>query len=177
MRTHLRALAVFKIAVCGRDAAFPGLAAIAIAAGAHRTSGLAPEKSSIAKHAVEPSRFRFAFDAARSRYDHGHHALGHAAATHDFGRELQVRQAAVGAGADKAPIHRQADERRPRHEPHIAERIERGGATARIEHGRIRHAARNADDLAWIGSPSDLWLERGAIERDLAIEGSVVIAG
>src|SRR5262249_6364760 len=165
------------IAVCGRDAAFAGLAAIAIAAGAHRTPGLAPEKSGVAKYAVEPSRFRFAFDAAGSRYDHGHHALGHAAAAHDFGRELQVGQAAVGAGANKDPIHRQADERRSRHEPHIAERIERGGATARIERGGIRHAARNADDLAWIGSPSDLWLERGAIERDLAIAGPALLRG
>src|SRR5262249_22128682 len=35
---------------------------------------------------------------------------------------------------------------------------------------------RNADDLAWIGPPGDLRLERSAIERDLAIEGCVLIA-
>src|SRR5262249_43017277 len=38
VRTHFRALAVFEVAVGGRDAALPRLAVIAIAAGAHGAS-------------------------------------------------------------------------------------------------------------------------------------------
>jgi len=74
MGAHLRPLAVLEIAIGGRDAALARLAAIAIAARAHRASGFAPEKSGVTEDAVEASSLGLAFDAARTRYHHCNHA-------------------------------------------------------------------------------------------------------
>ena len=53
MRAHALALPSFEIAVSGRDDALLRASAIAIAAGAHRASALAPEEARILENAVE----------------------------------------------------------------------------------------------------------------------------
>src|SRR5215472_3851862 len=176
MRSYFRPLAVFKIAVGGRDAALAGLAAIAIATGAHRASGFAPEKSGLAKHAIEPGGLSIAFDARRTWHDHSDDAFGNMPPAYDIGRNLQVWQAAIGARADKDPVDRQAKERRPRREIHIAKRAGRGATATGIERGRVRHPPGNSDHLARIGAPGDLRLEHRAIEPDIAVEAGTLIA-
>src|ERR1700733_5907834 len=104
MGAHLRALAVFEIAVVGRDAALAGLAAVAVAARAHRATGFAPEEPGIAEHAIEPRRFRFALHRRRTRNDHRNDAIGNAATAHHGGGDFEVRQPAVGARADEDAI-------------------------------------------------------------------------
>src|SRR4029079_6751780 len=111
MRAHFRALPMLEIAVRGGDATFSRFAAIAVAAGAHRAAGLAPEKSGVAEDAIETGGLGRALDAGRARHDHRDPALRDMAATHPLGGGEEVRKTAVGAGADEYAIDRQAGER------------------------------------------------------------------
>src|SRR5262249_18320175 len=158
------------------NATLAGLAAITIATGAHRAAGFAPEESGLAKHAIESGDLSFAFDARRTGHHHGDDAFGNAPPEHDVGRNLQVRQAAIGAGADKDAVDRESEERHPRRETHIAKRAGRGSTAAGIERGRIRHAPGNSHHLARIGTPGDLWLERCAIEPHFTIKAGALVA-
>ena len=87
------------------------LAAVAVAAGAHRAAGLAPEEAGVAEHPVEARGLRLALHRRGARHHHGDHAFGDLAPAHDVGGDLQVRQARVGAGADEHAIDRQARQR------------------------------------------------------------------
>src|SRR5205085_392376 len=60
MRSHPGALAMFEIAIGGGDDPLARLAAVAVAAGAHRATGLAPEETRVAEHPVEAGGFRLA---------------------------------------------------------------------------------------------------------------------
>ena len=64
------ALAVLEIAVGGRDAALARLAAVAVAAGAHRAAGFAPEEAGVAEHAVEAGGLGLALHVRRARHHH-----------------------------------------------------------------------------------------------------------
>src|SRR6267154_399685 len=68
MRAHPRALPMLEIAVGGGDDPVARLAAVAVAAGAHRAAGLAPEEAGVAEHPVEPRGLRFAFHSRRARH-------------------------------------------------------------------------------------------------------------
>src|ERR1700691_4913359 len=78
MRSYLRTLAVLEIAIGGRHAALTGLAAIAIAASAHRAAGFAPEEARLAEDLVEPGSLRFALHGRGAGDHHGHDAFGDA---------------------------------------------------------------------------------------------------
>src|SRR3954463_10692015 len=58
MRAYPRPLAVLEVAVGGGHDALARLAAVAIAAGAHRAARLAPKEPCVAEHAVEACRLR-----------------------------------------------------------------------------------------------------------------------
>ena len=166
---------MLEIAVGGGDAALARLAAIAVAAGAHRTARLAPEEPGVAEHAIEPGRLGLALHAGRARHHHGDHALGHAPAAHHVGGGLQIRQAGVGAGADEHALHRQPGQRHPRPQPHVGQRAFDRAAPAFFALRRIGHAVGDAEHLARVGAPGDLRLERAAVEHDLAIECGAVV--
>src|SRR5262249_27350941 len=95
---------------------------------------------------------------------------------YNVGRNLQVRQAATGARADKDTVDWQSEQRRSGREIHIAERAGGGGTAAGLECGRIRHAAGNSNHLAWIGAPSDLRFERRAVEPHFTVKAGILIA-
>src|ERR1700722_5210710 len=97
MGPHFRALAILKIAVGGRHATLARFAAVAVAAGAHRAAGFAPEKTCVAEYAVEPRGLGLALYTRRTGHDHRHDACGDAPAAHHRSRALPVRQPAIGA--------------------------------------------------------------------------------
>src|SRR5271154_4609089 len=75
MGAHFWPLAVLEIAIGGRHATLTGLAAVAVAAGAHRAAGFAPEEPGVAEYAVESRRLRLAFYARGAGHHHGDDAL------------------------------------------------------------------------------------------------------
>src|SRR5215467_2339231 len=176
VRTHFRALAVFEVAIGGRDAALPRLAAIAIAAGAHGAAGLAPQEPGVAEDAIEPGHLRRALHRGRPRHDHRDDARGDVAPAHNVGGGFEVRQAAVGARADEDAVDRQAGERHAWLQSHIGERALDRGAPALIGGGGIGHAAGNPEHLARVGAPGDLRLERATVEHVFAVERGAIVA-
>ena len=91
MGPHFRTLTMFEIAVGGGDATLSRFAAIAVAAGAHRAAGFAPEKSGIAEDAIETGGLGRAFDAGRARHDHRDHTVRDMAAAHHLGGGEEIR--------------------------------------------------------------------------------------
>src|SRR4029077_17361062 len=168
-------LTMFEIAVGGGDATFSWFAAIAVATGAHRAAGFAPEKSGIAEDAIETGGLGRAFDTRRARHHHREHPLRDVAPAYHISRGLQVRKTAVGAGADEHAVDRQAGQRHTGLEPHIGERTFGCCAAAGVDGRRIRHAAGNAEHLARVGAPGNLRLEAAAVQHMLAIERSIVV--
>ena len=176
MRAHPRALAMLEIAVGGGDDAVARLAAVAVAAGAHRAAGLAPEETGVAEHPVEARGLGLALHRRRARDHHGDHAVGDAASAHDVGGNLQVRQPGVGAGADEHPVHRQTGKRHAGSEPHIGERaLDRGFSALIGGGGRIGHAVGNSEHHARVGAPGDLRVETVAVEHDFTIELRAIV--
>ena len=176
MRAHAGALPALEIAIGGRDAALAWRAPVAVAARAHRAAGFAPGKAGIAKHSVEPSRFGMPFHRGRPRHHHRDDARRDLAAAHHRCGGFEVRQSAVGAGADEDAVDRQAGKRRTRLQRHVVERALHCRFPFRRNARHVRHAAGNSDHLARIGAPRDLRLKSIAVDRQIAIERGVVVA-
>ena len=169
-------LAVLEIAVGGRHAALARLAAIAIAAGAHRAAGFAPEETGVAEDAVEPGGFGLALHRARARNHQGDDARGDAPSPRHRRGGDEIGQARIGAGADEDAVDRQPRYRRSRREAHIVERAPHRWALVGGRAVRVGHAAGDGDGLARIGAPGDLRLQVLAIDGDLALELRIGIA-
>ena len=167
MRAHARALAVLEIAVGGGDAALARLAAVAIAAGAHRAAGFAPEESGIAENAVEARGLGLALHGRSSPAPPWRRRPARRAARAPLRRRPAGRAARLLVQEPmKTRLTGRPASAMPGVQAHVVERAFDRGAPARIGGGRIGHAAGNAEHLARVGAPGDLRLERAAIEHD-----------
>ena len=96
---------------------------------------------------------------------------------HDLGRLAQIRQARVGAGPDEDAIHWQASKLLSCLQTHIGQRTLDGAALFCGHVGRVGRASIDIDHLRGVRAPCDLRLQAIAIDRDLALEDGVFIAG
>src|SRR5262249_23484669 len=153
------------------DAALAALAAVAVAAGAHRAARFTPEETGVAEDLVEAFGFRLAFHQRRTRHHHRDHAVRDLAPAHDGGGGFEIGQAAVGAGADEHAVDRQPCDFHAGLEVHVVECALHRRLLAGLGGGRgIGHAAADADHLARVGAPGDLRLQRTAVDDHFALE-------
>src|SRR6185503_15186 len=106
MRAGIRALPADKVAVRGRDRALPRRDDVAIDAGAHRTAGFAPFETGAEEHFVEPFPLSRALRGLRSGHDPGADIRRDLAPGDDTRGLADVREPAIGAGADEHPVDR-----------------------------------------------------------------------
>ena len=155
------ALAVLEIPVGGGDAALARLAAVAVAAGAHRAAGLAPEEAGVAEHPVEALGLGLALHRRRAGHHHGDHAVGD--------RRPRTTSAATCRSGSRALVQEPMNTRftgrpasaMPGGKSHVGERaFDRRLAALVGGGGRIGHAVGDAEHHARVGAPGDLRLER-----------------
>src|SRR5258707_735365 len=103
MGASARTLPADEIAVGGGDAALARSDRVAVHRQAHRAAGLAPFEAGIEEDAVEPFGLGLALDVLRARHHPGPHMARYLPALGHHSRSTQVRQPAVGAGADEHP--------------------------------------------------------------------------
>src|SRR5215472_11204572 len=101
MCTAALALASLEVAIRRAGASLLRLEDIGVHAQAHAATGLAPFKAGLGEDAMQPQRFRLAFDLLRTRHHHRLDVACDLAALDDPGRGLKVKQTGVGARADK----------------------------------------------------------------------------
>ena len=92
------------------------------------------------------------------------------AAAHHLGGGLQIRQAAVGAGADEDPIDRRAGDGGAGLQSHVVQcALHRLAAILVGDAGRIGNASVDRDDVFRAGAPGDLRRDPADVDQDLAV--------
>ena len=172
------ALAALEVAVGGRGAALARLEPVGVHGQAHGAARLAPLETGRDEYPVEPFGLGLLLDQARAGHNHGTNAVGQLAALHHPGDSAQVLDAGVGAGADEDLVDLDVCKRRAGFEPHIFERTLHGAAPAPVRLlGRVRHHARDRQDLPRVGAPGHLGSDVGGIQRDLLVVGGALVRG
>src|SRR5664280_1806855 len=101
VRARTGPLAADEVAVTCRNASLSRGDDLVVDGEAHRASRLAPFEAGCGEDAVESECLGLAPHALRSRHHPRAHALRHVPAANDLRGRLQVRETAVGAGAEE----------------------------------------------------------------------------
>src|SRR5664280_3167810 len=132
VRARTGPLAADEVAVTCRNASLSRGDDLVVYGEAHRASRLAPFEAGCGEDAVESECLGLAPHALRSRHHPRAHALRHVPAANDLRGPLQVRETAVGAGADEHVLDGQPEQLLAGAQAHVLERLAAGQASPRI---------------------------------------------
>src|SRR5450759_1374147 len=121
VRARTRPLSADKVAVACRNAPLSGGDELIVDREAHRAARLAPFEAGCGEDAVESECLGLAPHALRSRHHPRAHSLRHVPAANDLRGPLQIRETAVGAGAEEHVLDGQPEQLLAGAQAHVLE--------------------------------------------------------